>query len=116
MTRQTTRLDAMDVGEVDDISFDYTDDLATGETIASAVITCEWLEGDADASAQTMVTGAYQIGTIVGEDFTPSPSGPVVIQRITAQQANTAYDLRCIATFSTGRKITAAAILPVLKL
>lgn len=116
MTRQANRLDAMDVGEIDDIVFLYADDLATGETIASASVTCEYLEGDADPSPQSMITGAYQIGTIAGEDFTPDPAGPVVIQRITAQQANTAYDLRCIATLSTGRKITAAAILPVLKL
>ena len=116
MTRQATRLDAMDVGEIDDITFNYTDDLTTGETITSAVISCDYLEGEPDAAPSAMITGSCQIGNIVGDDFIADPAGPVVIQRITAQQANTAYDLRCVATLSTGRKITAAAILPVLKL
>ena len=46
MTRQANRLDAMDVGEIDDIVFLYADDLATGETIASAIVICEYLDGE----------------------------------------------------------------------
>lgn len=107
---------AMDLAEIDDIPFDFTADMVTGETITDADITCEAIQGD-DSAAQTMVTGAHQVGTMtVAGVFTASSSGGVVLQRFTAQKAGVTYGVRCVATLSSGRKLTAAGELPVLEL
>lgn len=107
---------AMDLNEVDDIPFDFTRDLVAGETITSVAITCTAIQGT-DASAQAMVTGSHLVGTMTAAGvFTESASGGVVLQRFTAQQENVMYGVRCVATLSSGRKLTAAGELPVLKL
>lgn len=107
---------AMDLAEIDDIPFDFTADMVIGETIASAAITCVAIQGE-DGDAQDMVTGAYQVGTLTAAGvFTASASGGVVLQRFTAQQAGVTYGVRCVATLSSGRKLTAAGELPVLEL
>jgi len=107
---------AMDLGEVDDIPFNFTEDMVPGETISSAAITCETLTGT-DGSPQSMVTGSPLIGTIsTAGVFTESASGGVVLQRFTAQARDVSYAIRCIAILSSGRKLTAAGELPVVKL
>lgn len=107
---------AMDLNEVDDIPFDFTRDLVAGETIASVAITCAPIQG-ADADSQDMVTGSALIGTMtMAGVFTESASGGVVLQRFTAQTQDVTYGVRCVATLSSGRKLTAAGELPVLKL
>lgn len=107
---------AMDLNEVDDIPFDFTRDLVPGETISSVAITCTAIQGT-DANAQDMVTGSALIGTMTTAGvFTESSSGGVVLQRFTAQVRDVTYGVRCIATLSSGRKLTAAGELPVLKL
>jgi len=107
---------AMDLNEVDDIPFDFTRDLVTGETITSVAVTCTAIQGT-DAAAQDMVTGTALIGTMTTAGvFTESASGGVVLQRFTAQQDGVTYGVRCVATLSSGRKLTAAGELPVLKL
>lgn len=107
---------AMDLNEVDDIPFDFTRDLVTGETITSVAVTCTAIQGT-DAAAQDMVTGTALIGTMTTAGvFTESASGGVVLQRFTAQHDGVTYGVRCVATLSSGRKLTAAGELPVLKL
>ncbi len=107
---------AMDLNEVDDIPFDFTRDLVSGETIQSVAITCAPILG-ADANSQDMVTGTALIGTMTTAGvFTESASGGVVLQRFTAQTQDVIYGVRCVATLSSGRKLTAAGELPVLKL
>lgn len=107
---------AMDLNEVDDIPFDFSRDLVAGETITSVAITCAPIQG-ADADSQDMVTGTALIGTMTAAGvFTESASGGVVLQRFTAQKQDVTYGVRCVATLSSGRKLTAAGELPVLKL
>lgn len=106
---------ALDVGEIDDIPFHFTQDMVTGETIVDAGITCEAING-IDANAQDMVTGSHLIGTITAGVFTESAGGGVVLQRFTGQTRDVSYGIRCVATLSSGRKLTAAGELPVVKL
>lgn len=107
---------AMDLNEVDDIPFDFTRDLVTGETITSVAVTCTAIQGT-DEAAQDMLTGTALIGTMTTAGvFTESASGGVVLQRFTAQRDGVTYGVRCVATLSSGRKLTAAGELPVLKL
>lgn len=107
---------AMDLHEVDDIPFNFTADMVSGETITSAAITCAAISG-ADADAQDMVTGAHLVGTLSSAGvFTESAGGGVVLQRFTAQQAGVSYGIRCVVTLSSGRKLTAAGELPVVQL
>jgi hypothetical protein len=116
MTLRTAQVQpAMDLSEVDDIPFDFTDDIVTGETITDAAITCEVMSGT-DAAAQDMVTGSYLVGTITSGVFTAGASGKVVLQRFTAQQRDVSYAIRCVVTLSSGRKLVAAGELPVVKL
>lgn len=107
---------AMDLEEVDDIPFNFTSDMVPGETITGADISCVAINGT-DNDAQTMVTGSHLVGTLsTAGVFTQSASGGVVLQRFTAQKAGVTYGVRCVATLSSGRKLTAAGELPVLEL
>lgn len=116
MTLRTAQVQpAMDLAEVDDIPFNFNDDIVTGETIVSADITCEVITG-ADATPQAMVTGSYLVGSISGGVFTAGASGKVVLQRFTAQARDVSYAIRCVVTLSSGRKLVAAGELPVVKL
>lgn len=116
MTMRTAQVQpAMDLSEVDDIPFDFTDDIVTGETITDADITCEVISGT-DGSPQGMVTGSYLVGTITAGVFTAGAAGKVVLQRFTAQQRDVSYAIRCVVTLSSGRKLVAAGELPVVKL
>lgn len=106
---------AMDLQEVDDIPFDFTDDIVTGETISGVAITCEVISGT-DGAPSSMVTGSALIGTITSGVFTEGASGKVVLQRFTAQVRDVSYAIRCVVTLSSGRKLVAAGELPVVKL
>lgn len=106
----------MDLDEVDDIPFDFTADIVDGETISGTpVITCVAISGE-DADAQDMVTGSPLIGDIADGVFTEAVDGTVVLQRFTAQVRDVVYAVRCVVTLSSGRKLTAAGELPVVKL
>lgn len=104
MNRAAEIQPAMDVAEAVNYTFDFSADLASGVTIASAVVTCLFKEGTADATPQDLVSGSSTI------------SSSYVIQRIAAKQAGTTYSLRCVATLSNGEKLTRAGILPVVLL
>lgn len=118
MTLRTAQVQsAMDLAEIDDIPFDFSADIITGETISGTpAVTCERISGAADATPQNMVTGAPLVGDISGGIFTTNASGKVVLQRFTAQVRDVNYAVRCVITLSSGRKLTAAGELPVLKL
>lgn len=106
-TRPVKTAIPMDVGEVDNIPFDFSRQLAADETLAAdpaPTVTCEWASGPADEDASTRITGAPQI------------SGAVVLQRATGGLAGTTYLLRCTVTTSTGRKLVVAGLLPFARL
>lgn len=82
-------------------TFDYSEDLDAGETIASATLTCTLLSGT-DADPAAMLYG------------TPTIAGGTVLQPITGGVDGAAYTLRCQATLDpTGRVLVLAATLPV---
>jgi hypothetical protein len=113
MTRQAINIDAFDINEVDDVVFDFSDKLLPGETIQSAQVLLRWLDGADDASAQAMATGSCQIGIVSGDTFTPDPAGQQVVQRITANDVEANYSLKCIANISDGRELVAPGYMPV---
>jgi hypothetical protein len=92
-------------GETIFLLFDYTSQLAVGETISSAVVTASVYSG-IDASPSSIISGSASI------------SGPVVSQKITAGVLGVIYELLCAATTSTGEVIDlcgALAIIPDLQ-
>lgn len=104
MTREAELQIALDLRESRVFAFDFTRDLPDGLTIASATITCDYFEGAADATPQSLVDGARVIAT------------PYVLQKFTPHQAWTVYTLVCVATLGDGQKLTSAGILPIVKL
>ena len=82
-------------------TFDYSEDLDVGETIASATLTCTLLSGtDADPAAVLYGSATIDAGT--------------VLQPITGGVDGAVYTLRCQATLTpTGRVLVLAASLPV---
>lgn len=91
----------MDPAEKLVATFDYTEDLDAGETIATAVTACTLLSGtDADPAAVLYGTPTIAAGT--------------VLQPITGGVDGATYTLRCQATLDpTGRVLVLAATLPV---
>ena len=124
MPRSPAILTPLDIGEIDDIPFDFGAHMDDSETILSVVITAEAdpLAVDAvpvDPAAQDMVSGPAAIGVIDDAgDFVSDPNGKVVLQRFDATQriARTVYCLRCVASLSSGRRLTAAGHIAVKRL
>lgn len=118
MLRSPVVLEPLDIAEIDDIPFDYSAHMREGETIANVAITAAVEQGDADYGAQDMVSGAYTIGRIEDGEFVAAADGRVVLQRIdaTARVPGNVYCLRGVATFSSGRQLTAAAHVAVKRL
>ena len=113
--RTAVSLQPMDEAEIDDIPFVFTAYMREGETITSVDVTAEVEQGEVDASAQDMVSGAHAIGTIAGDEFTVNPAGTVVLQRFdaTGRTRGNVYCLRCEAHMSSGRRLVAAAHMAV---
>ena len=103
MTRRAERIEDKDISERDNIRFDFTLALATGETISSAIVTCEVADGT-DATPSAMLSGV------------PTVASPLVTQLVIAGTLNVSYYLRCVATLSTGRVLVATGLMRVLKL
>ena len=81
--------------------FDFTAELDTGETIASALCSIAVLSG-VDPSAASVLFGS------------PTIAGGVVLQPFHAGVNGVTYTLRCVATLTpTGRVLVLAANLPV---
>lgn len=74
----------LDVDEADYVVVDYVDLLATGESVASVVVTCEAIEGT-DASASSRPSGAAEInGTQARQLITGAVDGVVYLVRFRA--------------------------------
>lgn len=83
--------DPKTVQEEDSFGFDFTDLLAAGETISTAVVTIDVIHGtDPDPSA--MIAGS------------PSVSGNVVSVKLIGGIADVIYCVHCLATTSNGLK------------
>lgn len=81
--------------------FDFTGDLATGETISTAAVSVAAYAGT-DASAASMVSGAETI------------SGATVSQALTAGVAGVVYQVTCSITTSTSRNFIHTGLLAVI--
>lgn len=82
-------------------TFDYREELDTGETITGAAVTCTLLSGT-DANPEAVLYG------------TPTIVDGTVLQFFTGGVDGAVYTLRCQATLSpTGRVLVLAATLPV---
>ena len=93
----------IDVDETDYVGFDFTDMLASGESVASVAVTCEVVAGT-DNSPATRLSG----GALV--------AGAVVKQAVTTGQTGVTYLIRCVATLAPGpRRLVLGGLLPVLK-
>ncbi len=91
---------AKDPAEALVADFSFANEIAVGETIASAQISCSVLSGK-DATPSAVLSGA------------PNISGSSVLQRFHGGVAGATYLMRCVATLSSGRVLALAAILPV---
>jgi hypothetical protein len=89
------------VGEVITVPFNYIDQIPTGETIVSAVVTCTVIVGT-DALPERMIVGAARI------------SGEVVKQWIFTGTPGVIYALECQATISDGSALSIICKLAVL--
>lgn len=81
--------------------FNFTSDLASGETISTAVVTCTVYSGT-DASPSSMISGSDTI------------SGAVVTQLITGGVVGNVYELLCTITTSLGQTLTKPGYLAVI--
>ena len=90
------------VGETDSVSFDFTDSLDTGETLAFSSVAATVWDGT-DSSPSAIISGSSVISTVY------------VIQKVTAGTANVWYLLLCTATTSLGRTLQSSALLPVVR-
>jgi len=100
----TQRLSDKHPSEFVQITFDYTKDLAPGETLSAgtAVVTVTVAEG-VDASPSAILNGALDIQT------------PLVIQPVKNGLDNVDYHFLCICQTSLGNKFVLQAVLPVRK-
>lgn len=96
----TTTFPKKDPGEKFYISFDYTNELDAGETIASAVVSMEVTNG-VDASPSALLSGS------------PTIQGGAVMQIVQGGKADCTYAPKCMATTSASRILARAAHLPV---
>ena len=77
--------------EEDSFEFDYTDKLASGETVVSAVITIDVISG-VDPSPGSMIGGS------------PTINSPKVTVKLIGGVDGVLYCVHCLATTSTGLK------------
>lgn len=75
------------VGESEVYSFDFENDIASGETLSVATFTLSVHEGT-DASPSSRLSGSSSI------------SGTIASQRLTGLQSNVTYNLSCSVTTS----------------
>lgn len=81
--------------EIRTFTFDFTNDLASGETVLSALWFCEVAaeeEGE-DATPGDRVSGSVSVAS------------PLVSQKIANMVAGVVYRQRCLATTSLGNKL-----------
>jgi hypothetical protein len=85
-------LKAKVVGTSENRTFDFTSQLATGETISTQSVACSVFTG-VDASPSSMISGAA------------SHSGAIVTQLIIGGVAGVIYELVCTVTTSLGQTL-----------
>lgn len=83
------------------VVFNFTSDLASDETIDSAVVTCAVYSGT-DASPSSMISGA------------DSTSGYLVSQLITGGTVGNVYELLCTIVTSLGQTLVKPGFLAVI--
>jgi hypothetical protein len=96
-------LQAIDVDEVDVLTFEFAPGLDEGESIATVAVQCTVHSGT-DASPQDLLVGLPQI------------SGTDVLQQVQGNVSGVTYHLRCLATLNSGRVLVAAGYLPCVTL
>lgn len=89
------------VGSTYNQSFDYTSQLAVGETISTQVVTATVWQGT-DATPSTIISGSA------------SASGAIVTQSITGGTLGVIYKLLCTITTSTGQTLLLVGYLAVI--
>lgn len=82
-----------DPGESEIYTFDFVNDVLSGETLSNATWTCEAIEGT-DASASSRLSGA------------PSNTGTKSSHRVANLQEGVKYRLRCVAVTSAGNTVS----------
>lgn len=97
-----TLLDAVDVTEQIVLRFPYAKEIEVGETILSVQLTVKVNTGT-DASPALSFVGTPQIINLTYE----------VLQSFAGRLAPVVYQFKCVATLSSGRKLTRISILPV---
>lgn len=88
------------VGSTYNQSFDYTSQLAVGETISTQVVTATVWQGT-DATPSTIISGLA------------STSGAIVTQSITGGTLGVIYKLLCTITTSTGQTLLLVGYLAI---
>lgn len=118
MAREAVDLPAMDVSEVDDITFNFTGHVAADDTIATVAVTAEVARRTPDEGASAMVSGSPVVGRLDDDLFVPDEAGQVVLQRFDARNRTDGnlYCLRCVAEFSGGRRLALVAHVAVRRL
>jgi hypothetical protein len=97
-----TLLDAIDVTEVTPVSFPYSKEIKPGETITSVQIICTDEKG-IDLTPALFLSGSASILADTSE----------VIQMVDGRVGGPIYKMKCVATMSSGRKLTRIARMPV---
>ena len=102
MATTTPKMSPIDVDDIDVQPFSFIKSMAPGETIASAVVTCELDDGN-DPSPGSVLVGS------------PTIDGSMVRQTIQGNVADATYHIRCRAVLSSGREIVVAGLLPCVR-
>lgn len=118
-SRGAVELDPMDVGEVDDVLFEFEAGMRPSDVISAAAVVVEMVEGD-DSSPEALAVGLPAVGVLdpVSGEFSASASGRIVAQRLTAAGRTNAatYCVRCTANLASGRQLVIVAHIGVERL
>lgn len=87
-------------GETKNVTFDFTSDLASGETISTKAVAAAVYSGT-DASPSSIISGAA------------SSSGAVVTQTVTGGVTGVLYELTCTITTSASQTLKQVGLLAV---
>ena len=96
-------LQAIDLDEIDVLTFEFSPALLSGEAIQTASVACTVHSGT-DATPAAVLVGLHQV------------SGTTVLQQVQGNVSGVTYHLRCIATLNSGRALVAAGYLPCVTL
>lgn len=103
MTRQTTLLDPKDPVEVDVVTFDFTDMIASTDTINDAEVEVVVVSGT-DATPANILSGSRQI------------QGRAVLQQVANGLPGVQYEITVKVTMESGRVLVLSGTLPVANL